>query len=163
MKKRAIISVSDKTGVVEFAKGLKDLGFEIISTGGTAKALTDAGIDVIGISDITSYPECLDGRVKTLHPLIHAGILAMRSNEEHMRQLEEIGAQPIDVVAVNLYPFKSTILKPGVTLEEAVENIDIGGPTMIRSAAKNWQDVCVIVDPADYGTVINEYAHRGIR
>ena len=102
MKKRAIISVSDKTGVVEFAKGLKDLGFEIISTGGTAKALTDAGIDVIGISDITSYPECLDGRVKTLHPLIHAGILAMRSNEEHMRQLEEIGAQPIDVVAVNL-------------------------------------------------------------
>ena len=161
MKKRAIISVSDKTGVVEFAKGLKDLGFEIISTGGTAKALTDAGIDVIGISDITSYPECLDGRVKTLHPLIHAGILAMRSNEEHMRQLEEIGAQPIDVVAVNLYPFKSTILKPGVTLEEAVENIDIGGPTMIRSAAKNWQDVCVIVDPADYGTVINEYKENG--
>lgn len=161
MKKRAIISVSDKTGVVEFAKGLAELDFEIISTGGTAKALKEAGIDVIGISDITSYPECLDGRVKTLHPLIHAGILAMRSNEEHMRQLKEIGAQPIDVVAVNLYPFKSTILKPGVTLEEAVENIDIGGPTMIRSAAKNWQDVCVIVDPADYSAVINEYKENG--
>ena len=141
MKKRAIISVSDKTGVVEFAKELKSLGFEIISTGGTAKAITDAGIDVIGISDITSYPECLDGRVKTLHPLIHAGILAMRSNKEHMRQLEEIGAQPIDVVAVNLYPFKSTILKPSVTLEEAGENIDIGGPTMIRSAPRYWLDV----------------------
>ncbi len=161
MKKRAIISVSDKTGVVEFAKGLEELGFEIISTGGTAKALTEAGIEVIGISDITSYPECLDGRVKTLHPLIHAGILAMRSNEEHMRQLGEIGAQPIDVVCVNLYPFKSTILKPGVTLEEAVENIDIGGPTMIRSAAKNWQDVSVIVDPADYQTVIDEYKENG--
>ena len=133
MAKRALISVSDKTGVVEFAKGLIDLGFEIVSTGGTAKALKDAGLAVTGVSDITGFPECLDGRVKTLHPKIHAGILAMRSNPEHMRQLEELGVDTIDVVAINLYPFKQTIMKEGVELEEAIENIDIGGPTMLRA------------------------------
>ncbi len=161
MAKRALISVSDKTGVVEFAKGLIDLGFEIVSTGGTAKALKDAGLAVTGVSDITGFPECLDGRVKTLHPKIHAGILAMRSNPEHMRQLEELGVDTIDVVAINLYPFKQTIMKEGVELEEAIENIDIGGPTMIRAAAKNYQDVAVVVDPADYETVLAEYKVNG--
>lgn len=156
MKKRALISVSDKTGVVEFAKDLEELGFEILSTGGTAKAIRDAGIACTGVSDVTDFPECLDGRVKTLHPAIHGGILAMRSNPEHMRQIEALGIEPIDIVAINLYPFKETILKPGVTLEDAIENIDIGGPTMIRAAAKNWQDVAVIVDPSDYETVIME-------
>ncbi|MFV0402072.1 MAG: bifunctional phosphoribosylaminoimidazolecarboxamide formyltransferase/IMP cyclohydrolase [Oscillospiraceae bacterium] len=153
-KKRALLSVSDKAGIVEFAKGLLALDFEILSTGGTAKALRDAGLLVTDVSEVTGFPECLDGRVKTLHPMIHAGILAMRGNPEHMRQIEELGVSPIDVVAINLYPFKSTILKDGVELEEAIENIDIGGPTMIRAAAKNWQDVIVLVDPSDYGTVL---------
>ena len=162
MKKRALISVSDKTGAVEFAKELAALGFEVLSTGGTAKAIADAGIPVTGVSEVTGFPECLDGRVKTLHPMIHAGILAMRSNPEHMKQLEELGVTPIDVVAINLYPFKATILKqPPVSLEEAIENIDIGGPTMIRAAAKNWQDVAVIVDPADYQKVIDELKADG--
>ncbi len=162
MKRRALISVSDKTGAVEFAKELAALGFEVLSTGGTAKAIADAGVPVTGVSEVTGFPECLDGRVKTLHPMIHAGILAMRSNPEHMRQLEELGVTPIDVVAINLYPFKATILKqPPVSLEEAIENIDIGGPTMIRAAAKNWQDVAVIVDPADYQTVIAELKADG--
>ena len=161
MKKRAVISVSDKTGVTEFAAELAGLGFEIVSTGGTAKAIRGAGIDVTGVSEVTGFPECLDGRVKTLHPKIHAGILAMRGNPEHMRQIEELGVTPIDIVAINLYPFKQTILKPDVTLAEAIENIDIGGPTMIRAAAKNWQDVAVIVDPADYGVVIDELKASG--
>ena len=156
MKKRALISVSDKTGVVEFAKKLVDLGFEVVSTGGTFNTLSKAGIPVTSISDVTGFPECLDGRVKTLHPMVHAGILAMRSNPEHMAQLEKLNVTPIDVVAINLYPFKQTILKPDVTLEDAIENIDIGGPTMIRAAAKNWQDVAVIVDPADYDAVIDQ-------
>lgn len=160
-QKRAILSVSDKTGIVDFAKELVGLGFEVLSTGGTAKALKEAGVPVTGVSEVTGFPECLDGRVKTLHPMIHAGILAMRGNPEHMQQLESLGVTPIDVVAINLYPFKQTILKPGVTLEEAIENIDIGGPTMIRAAAKNWQDVSVIVDPADYGKVIAEYKENG--
>ena len=154
MKKRALLSVSDKTGIVEFARQLEELGYEVVSTGGTARTLQENGIAVTGISDVTGFPECLDGRVKTLHPAVHAGILAMRSNPEHMAQLEKLGITPIDVVAINLYPFKQTILKDGVTLEEAIENIDIGGPTMIRAAAKNWQDVAVIVDPADYDSVI---------
>lgn len=153
MKKRALLSVSDKTGIVEFAKELTDLGYEIISTGGTHKALEAAGIKVIGISEITGFPECLDGRVKTLDPHVHAGLLAMRSNPEHMAQLKKLNINTIDVVAVNLYPFKATIMKPGVEFAEAVENIDIGGPTMLRSAAKNYQDVFVVVDPADYKTV----------
>jgi len=156
MKKRALISVSDKAGVVDFARGLVDLGYEVVSTGGTAKALEEAGVPVTGVSRITGFPECLDGRVKTLHPALHAGILAMRSNPEHMRQLEELNIGTIDVVAINLYPFKQTILKEGVSREEAIENIDIGGPTMIRAAAKNWQDVAVIVDPADYPVVLEQ-------
>lgn len=153
---RALISVSDKTGIVEFAEKLSSLGVEIISTGGTAKKLKEAGIKVIGITEVTGFPECLDGRVKTLHPNIHAGLLAMRSNESHMNQLKELNVTPIDLVVVNLYPFKETILKDGVTRQEAIENIDIGGPTMLRSAAKNYQDVAVVVDPADYEVVLDE-------
>ena len=153
-KKRALISVSDKTGVVEFAKELVRLGFEIISTGGTEKALKEAGLAPVNISDITGFPECLDGRVKTLHPAVHAGLLARRDMPSHMEQLAKLGIAKIDVVAVNLYPFKATIEKPGVTLEDAIENIDIGGPTMIRSAAKNYPGVLVVVDPADYGEVV---------
>jgi len=154
--KRALISVSDKTGIVELAKELSSMGIEIISTGGTQKILSDSGIKVINISDITGFPECLDGRVKTLHPKVHGGLLAMRSNPEHMRQIKELGIEPIDMVIINLYPFKQTILKENVELEEAIENIDIGGPTMLRAAAKNYQDVVVIVDPADYKTVLDE-------
>ena len=159
--KRALLSVSDKTGIVDFASKLSKMGYEILSTGGTSKALSDAGIPVTNVSDVTGFPECLDGRVKTLHPAIHAGILAMRSNPEHMKQLDKLGITPIDIVAINLYPFKSTIAKEGVSFEEAIENIDIGGPTMIRAAAKNWQDVAVIVNPSDYGTVINELTANG--
>lgn len=161
-KKRAILSVSDKTGIVEFAKGLESFGFEIVSTGGTAKALRAAGLTVTDASEVTGFPECLDGRVKTLHPNIHAGILAMRGNPAHMTQLEKLGVTPIDVVAINLYPFRQTVEKEGVTLEEAIENIDIGGPTMIRAAAKNWQDVAVVVDPADYGAVLAELQNGGV-
>lgn len=156
MIKRALISVSDKTGIIELAKELDKLGVEIISTGGTAKAISDAGISVINISDVTGFPECLDGRVKTLHPKVHGGLLAMRSNPDHMKQIEELGIEPIDIVVINLYPFKQTILKGHIELEEAIENIDIGGPTMLRAAAKNYQDVVVVVDPADYGTIIDE-------
>ncbi len=156
MIKRALISVSDKTGIVEMAKELDKLGIEIISTGGTAKTLSDAGIKVIGISDITGFPECLDGRVKTLHPKVHGGILAMRSNPDHMKQIQDLEIDPIDIVIINLYPFKQTILKGHVELEEAIENIDIGGPTMLRSAAKNYQDVAVLVDPDDYNKVLEE-------
>ncbi|MDL2233134.1 bifunctional phosphoribosylaminoimidazolecarboxamide formyltransferase/IMP cyclohydrolase [Ruminococcaceae bacterium OttesenSCG-928-L11] len=162
MKRRALLSVSDKTGVVDFARGLEELGFEVVSTGGTAKALRDAGIAVTEVSEITGFPECLDGRVKTLHPMVHAGILAMRGNAEHMKQIEELNVTPIDVVAINLYPFKATIMKDGVTLEDAIENIDIGGPTMIRAAAKNWQDVAVIVDPADYEKVLASLRDGGV-
>lgn len=162
MKKRALISVSDKTGIVELAKEIVNCGYEIISTGGTAVALKNAGIDVIGISDITGFPECLDGRVKTLHPNVHAGLLAMRSNPEHMAQLEKLNINTIDMVVVNLYPFKQTIMKPGVDLQTCIENIDIGGPTMLRSAAKNYQDVTVMVDPSDYDKVIDELKNGGV-
>lgn len=158
---RALISVSDKTGIVEFAQSLRALNVEIISTGGTAKVLKEAGVEVIGISEVTGFPECLDGRVKTLDPHIHAGLLAMRSNEEHMKQIADLGVTPIDIVVVNLYPFKATILKEGVELEDAIENIDIGGPTMLRSAAKNYQDVSVIVDPTDYAVVLDELKAKG--
>lgn len=161
MKKRVLISVSDKTGIVEFAKALVKYGYEIVSTGGTAKVLQENGVEVIGISEVTGFPECLDGRVKTLHPGIHAGLLAIRKNEEHMKQINELNIKPIDMVVINLYPFKETIEKPGVTLEEAIENIDIGGPTMLRAAAKNYQDVAVIVDPVDYNTVIREIEKNG--
>ncbi len=161
MIKRALISVSDKTGIVEFASALAGKGVEIISTGGTAKALSDAGLKVINISDITGFPECLDGRVKTLHPKVHAGLLAIRSNEEHMNQIKELGVETIDIVVINLYPFKQTILKGNVELEEAIENIDIGGPTMLRAAAKNYQDVAVVVDPTDYEKVLSELNETG--
>lgn len=161
MIKRALISVSDKTGIIEFASALAAKGVEIISTGGTEKALSAAGIKVINISDVTGFPECLDGRVKTLHPKVHAGILAMRSNEKHMEQIKDLGVETIDLVVINLYPFKQTILKEGVKLEEAIENIDIGGPTMIRAAAKNYQDVAVVVDPADYEKILAEINETG--
>ncbi len=159
---RALISVSDKTGVVGFAEELQKLGVEIVSTGGTKKVLEDAGVKVVDISEITGYPECLDGRVKTLHPAVHAGLLAKRDNEDHMKQLMKLGITPIDIVAINLYPFKQTILKPDVTLEDAIENIDIGGPTMLRAAAKNYKDVTVICDPSDYGMVITNLQYNGI-
>lgn len=158
---KALISVSDKTGIVEFAKELESIGVEIISTGGTYKKLKEEGVKAIEISELTGFPECLDGRVKTLHPKVHAGILAMRSNENHMKQLQELGIDTIDFVVVNLYPFKQTILKDGVKREEAVENIDIGGPTMLRSAAKNYQDVAVITDPTDYEKVLTELKENG--
>lgn len=158
---RALISVSDKTGIVDLAKELVGLGIEIISTGGTYQKLQESGVPAMEISELTGFPECLDGRVKTLHPAVHAGLLAMRSNQKHMKQLEELKIETIDIVIVNLYPFKATILKGGVTREEAVENIDIGGPTMLRSAAKNYQDVTVVVDPRDYEQVLKELKAEG--
>lgn len=158
---KALISVSDKTGIVDFAKELEKQGIEIISTGGTYKKLKEEGVNAIEISDLTGFPECLDGRVKTLHPKVHAGILAMRGNPNHMKQLKDLNIDTIDFVVVNLYPFKETILKDNVTREEAVENIDIGGPTMLRSAAKNYQDVAVITDPKDYETVLEELKTDG--
>ncbi len=151
--KRALISVSNKTGVIEFASGLRELGVEIVSTGGTAKTLREAGVDVTYISDVTGFPEILGGRVKTLHPNVHGGILALRS-EDHLGQLQKHGITPIDLVVVNLYPFRETIARPGVTLEEAIENIDIGGPTMVRSAAKNYENVLIIVNPERYPEVL---------
>lgn len=158
---KALISVSDKTGIVEFAKELENCGVEIISTGGTYKKLKENGVNAIEISELTGFPECLDGRVKTLHPKVHAGILAIRNNENHMNQLKELGIDTIDFVVVNLYPFKQTILKEGVERQEAIENIDIGGPTMLRSAAKNYQDVSVITDPNDYKKVLEELKENG--
>ena len=153
--KRALVSVSDKTGVVEFCKKLETLGYEVVSTGGTLKALLDNGVKAISISDVTGFKECLDGRVKTLHPAVHAGLLARRDEKEHMDSLKEMGYRTIDLVAVNLYPFKQTIEKPNVTLEEAIENIDIGGPPLLRSAAKNYRDVLVVCEPADYAEVLD--------
>ena len=158
---KALISVSDKTGIVEFAKELEKMGIEIVSTGGTYKTLKEEGVKAIEISELTEFPECLDGRVKTLHPKVHAGILARRSNPAHMKQLEELDVDTIDFVVVNLYPFKQTILKENVKRDDAVENIDIGGPTMLRSAAKNYQDVAVITDPADYEKVLTEMKENG--
>jgi phosphoribosylaminoimidazolecarboxamide formyltransferase/IMP cyclohydrolase len=160
--RRALISVHDKTGVVEFAKGLAALGVEIVSTGGTAKLLRESGLAVVDVTEVTGYPEMLDGRVKTLHPKVHGGILARRDLPEHARALEAHGITPIDLVAVTLYPFEKTVAKAGVTLEEAVENIDIGGPSMIRGAAKNHAHVAVITDPAQYVPVLEELrAGRG--
>ncbi|HOB86539.1 MAG TPA: bifunctional phosphoribosylaminoimidazolecarboxamide formyltransferase/IMP cyclohydrolase [Bacillota bacterium] len=159
--KRAIISVSDKRGVVELAQGLERLGWEIISTGGTAAVLKEAGVAVKGISEITGFPEILEGRGKTLHPKGHGGILARLDREEHRRQLEEQGIGPIALVVVNLYPFAQTIAREGVTLEEAVENIDIGGPTMVRAAAKNHAHVAVVVNPDRYGEILQELEEKG--
>jgi len=159
--KRAIVSVSDKSGVVSFAKGLSQMGVEILSTGGTAKTLRENGIRVMDISEYTGFPEMLDGRVKTLHPKVHGGLLGQRSKPEHVRKMNEHGILPIDLVAVNLYPFEATVAKEGCSLEEAIENIDIGGPTMIRSAAKNYPDVTVVVDPGDYDVVLSELKEKG--
>lgn len=161
MKKRALISVSDKTGIVEFAQGLIEAGFEIISTGGTKKTLQDNGIEVIGISDVTGFPEILDGRVKTLHPNVHGAVLAKHDDKSHAAQLAEHNIEPIQLVCVNLYPFQATISKPEVTVEDAIENIDIGGPTMLRSSAKNHEYVTVIVDSNDYPTVLAELKQNG--
>ncbi|MGD6777654.1 bifunctional phosphoribosylaminoimidazolecarboxamide formyltransferase/IMP cyclohydrolase [Sutcliffiella horikoshii] len=158
---RALVSVSNKEGIVPFVQQLVDLGVEVISTGGTKKVLQDNGVKVIGISEVTGFPEILDGRVKTLHPMIHGGLLAMRDNESHQAQLEEHGITPIDLVVVNLYPFKETISKADSTFEDAIENIDIGGPTMLRAAAKNHKDVAVLVDPSDYEGVIAELKESG--
>ncbi len=152
---KALISVSDKTGVETMAKGLVGLGADILSTGGTAKMLQDAGVEVMEVADYTGYPEIMNGRVKTLHPKIHGGLLGRRSVEAHMQQMKDQGIAPIDVVVVNLYPFESTIAKPGCTFEEAIENIDIGGPSMLRSAAKNHEDVLVVVDTQDYTRVLD--------
>ena len=162
MKKRALISVSDKTGVVDFAKELVAAGFEIISTGGTKKVLDEAGVSTIGIEEVTKFPEMMDGRVKTLHPLIHGGLLARRDLETHVKAMVEHGIHPIDVVCVNLYPFKETIQKAEVTLPDAIEQIDIGGPSMLRSAAKNHQFVTVVMDSADYAPVLAELADKGV-
>ena len=158
---RAIISVTDKAGVVEFAKSLSKFRVEILSTGGTAKSLRQGGVSVMDISDYTGFPEMLDGRVKTLHPKVHGGLLGMRDNPEHVRVMKEHGIKNIDMIVVNLYQFEKTVAKEGVTLEEAIENIDIGGPTMLRSSAKNYKDVTVIVDPADYALVLKEMEETG--
>ncbi len=159
--KRALISVSDKTGVVEFAKELAELGVEILSTGGTAKKLREAELTVRDVSDYTGFPEMMDGRVKTLHPKVHAALLALRDNPEHMSQIQEQNVELIDMVVVNLYPFQSTIAKPDVTLEDAIENIDIGGPTMLRSSAKNYRHVVVVTDPNDYEGILRELRDSG--
>ena len=161
MKKRALISVSDKIGILEFAKELLTTGFEIISTGGTKKALEEAGIATLGIEEVTGFPEMMDGRVKTLHPLIHGGLLGRRDLQTHLDAMTEHGITPIDVVVVNLYPFKDTISKTDVTEADAIENIDIGGPSMLRSAAKNFAAVTVLVDPADYQQVATELKTEG--
>lgn len=159
--KRALISVSDKTGLVEFAQGLVRAGVEIISTGGTKKLLQEAGIQVIGISEVTDFPEILGGRVKTLHPRIHSGLLAVRDEKSHQEQLQEHGIEPIDLVVVNLYPFAQTIAKPDVTFADAIENIDIGGPSMLRAAAKNHAYLTVLVDQADYARVLEQIEAEG--
>ncbi len=159
---KALISVSDKTGVLEFAQGLHALGVQLLSTGGTAKLLADAGLPVTEVADHTGFPEMLDGRVKTLHPKIHGGLLARRDLPAHMASLKEHGIATIDLLVVNLYPFEATVAKPGCTLEDAIENIDIGGPAMVRSAAKNWQDVAVLTDAAQYAGVLAELQAGGI-
>jgi phosphoribosylaminoimidazolecarboxamide formyltransferase/IMP cyclohydrolase len=160
--RRALISVSDKTGIVEFARELRRFGVETISTGGTAKVLRDAGLAVRDVSDVTKFPEMMDGRIKTLHPRIHGGLLALRDNPEHQAAMREHEIEPIDMVVVNLYPFEKTIARDGVTLAEAIEQIDIGGPAMIRSAAKNWQDVAVVVSPRAYTYLLDQLEkHRG--
>lgn len=159
--KRALVSVSDKTGLVEFVSQLTSLGYEIISTGGTKKTLEDAGIKTIGISEVTGFPEIMDGRVKTLHPNVHGALLCVRDNPDHVAQLAKLGISYIDLVCVNLYPFKETLQKEGVTHAEIIENIDIGGPSMLRSASKNYQSIPVICDPKDYPAIIQELKAQG--
>jgi phosphoribosylaminoimidazolecarboxamide formyltransferase/IMP cyclohydrolase len=157
----ALISVSDKTGVVELAEGLHLLGIRLLSTGGTAKLLTAKGLPVTEVAEVTGFPEMLDGRVKTLHPKVHGGLLARRDVPEHMQALKEHGIDTIDLLVVNLYPFEATVAKPGCSLEDAIENIDIGGPAMVRSAAKNWKDVAVLTDATQYDTVLGELRTGG--
>ena len=159
--KTALVSVSDKTGIVEFAKSLADMGVSIISTGGTARVIREAGIPVKSVDEVTGFPEILSGRVKSLHPKIHGALLAVRDDEDHMSQLRENGIETIDLVVVNLYPFEKTIANEDVSIEEAIENIDIGGPTMLRSAAKNYRYVGAVIDPADYGLVLKEMKADG--
>ena len=159
---RALLSVSDKTGLVDFAKALAGYGVELVSTGGTAKALKDAGLKVIDVAELTGFPEMMDGRVKTLHPKVHGGLLAIRANKEHAASMEKHGIKPIDLLVVNLYPFEATVAK-GAAFDDCIENIDIGGPAMIRAAAKNHADVTVVVEPADYEKVLAELAqHNGM-
>ena len=153
---RALVSVSNKTGLVEFVKNLKALGWDIIATGGTMKLLQESGIQVMNISEVTGFSEICDGRVKTLHPKVHGGLLARRDNPDHLKALKDNGIEFIDMVCVNLYPFGETIAKPDVTIEDAIEQIDIGGPSMLRSAAKNYADVTVVCNPADYPKIIGE-------
>src|SRR5437867_7658935 len=159
--RRALISVSDKTGIVDFARELKRFDIEIISTGGTAKALRDGGVEVRDVAEVTGFPEMMDGRIKTLHPKIHGALLGLRDKPEHVAAMNKHGIEPIDMVVVNLYPFKETIKRQDVTQAEAIEQIDIGGPAMIRSAAKNWQDVAVVTLSKDYATVIEEMQQHG--
>jgi phosphoribosylaminoimidazolecarboxamide formyltransferase/IMP cyclohydrolase len=160
--RRALLSVTDKTGLVEFGEFLAEHGVEILSTGGTAKMLRDSGVPVVEVSDYTGFPEMLDGRVKTLHPKIHGGILGRRDLASHKEQMAKHGIAPIDLVVVNLYQFEKAVAQPGCTLEDAIENIDIGGPTLLRASAKNYESVTVVVDPADYPKIIQEMkANKG--
>ena len=154
--KRALVSVSDKTGLEPFVRGLVELGVEVVSTGGTARYLRDAGLAITGVSEVTGFPEIMDGRVKTLHPAIHGGILADREKPAHLQAIADLGIKPIDLVVVNLYPFEETVAERGVTEADAIENIDIGGPAMVRSSAKNFSGVGVVTDPADYATILAE-------
>lgn len=154
--RRAILSVTDKTGLVAFGNGLQEMGVHMLSTGGTAKALRDGGVEIMEVSDFTGFPEMLDGRVKTLHPKVHGGILGIRDNAEHVSTMKKHGIEPIDMVVVNLYAFAKTVARAGCTLEEAIENIDIGGPTLIRAAAKNNKFVAVVTDPSDYSEILRE-------
>ena len=158
---RALVSVSDKTGLLPFVQGLQELGWTIIATGGTQRLLEESGVRTVGISEVTGFPEILDGRVKTLHPKVHGGILARRDLPEHRATLAEQGIETIDLVCVNLYPFRQTIAREGVSMADAIENIDIGGPSMVRSAAKNWRDVTIVCDPADYDAVLSELRANG--
>ncbi|MBM9613244.1 IMP cyclohydrolase [Desulfobulbus rhabdoformis] len=158
---RALISLTDKSGCEDFARALAELGIEILSTGGTAQKLRSSGLEVKDVSEFTGFPEMLDGRVKTLHPLVHGGILNQRENAEHQKQCAEHGIKPIDIIAVNLYAFSKTVADPNCSLDDAIENIDIGGPTMLRASAKNFEDVTVIVDPADYAVVLEEIRAQG--
>jgi phosphoribosylaminoimidazolecarboxamide formyltransferase/IMP cyclohydrolase len=159
--RRVLISVTDKTGILDFARALAELGAELISTGGTARLIREAGIPVQDVSDVTGFPEMLDGRVKTLHPKIHGGILAIRGNAAHVRAISEHGIAPIDMVAINLYRFEEAAAKSDARMEDLIENIDIGGPAMIRSAAKNHHDVAVVVSPADYDGILSELRASG--
>jgi len=159
--RRALISVTDKSGLADFAKGLNEFGVHMLSTGGTARTLRESGLPITEVSDHTGFPEMLDGRVKTLHPKIHGGILGIRDNEEHVRTMAAHGIEPIDMVVVNLYAFVQTVSKPGCTLEDAIENIDIGGPTLIRASAKNHRHVAVVTDPSDYPRILDEMKRLG--